>query len=291
MLYGNTYRRSYWRRGTSPHTNRIHSHPYSIRHTFKLRHHRICKTSHRQQGHKINNEETSREAMQWGDTKSHLKHERLDNTHPDCVRKEEGECASSSADLCISREISHTIAVIRTSMGWSTTILGPISATHFCNPAPFWLVCPSHKPSTLAFTAPNSFDCSHAVDHHRPPRSSPDPAPPRHFPSILHVTDTILTWSVWNAGNWENRGYSLILPVISILDQSGSIVVIVHPISFYSIDRCHTQHMSGCKQSSQIMHNCLRWHLQPSQRTLSFVNNLLIPLMVICNMWYDPSSE
>ena len=34
------------------------------RHRFKLRHHRICKPSHRQQGHKINNEETSREAMQ-----------------------------------------------------------------------------------------------------------------------------------------------------------------------------------------------------------------------------------
>ena len=177
------------------------------------------------------------------------------------------------------------------SVGWNTTLLGPTSATHFCNPSPSWLVCPSHKPSILAFAAPNSLDCWHAVDHHRPPRSSPDPASSSHFPSILHVTATILTWSVWNAGNWVNRGYSLILPVISITDQSGSIVMIVHPISFCDIDWYHTQHMSDQEQSSQIMHNCLIWHLQPSQRTRFYVSNLLIPLIVTCDVWSDPSSE
>ena len=258
MLYGNTYRRSYLRRGTSPHTNRIHSHPYSIRHTFKLRHHRICKSSHRQRGHKINNEETSRETMQWEDSRSHLKHERLGNTQSDCVRKEEGECASSSADSCILQEISHTVAVIRTSTGWNTTILGTTLTTHFCVSAPFWLVCPSHKPSILAFAAPNSLDCWYSVDHHRPPRSSPDPASSSHFPSILHVTATILTWSVWNAGNWVNRGYSLILPVFFRTIQLGSIVMIVHPISFCDIDWYHTQHMSDQEQSSHIMRNCFR---------------------------------
>ena len=236
MLYGNTYRRSYLRRGTSSHTNRIHSHPYSIRHIFKLRHRGISNSSHRQQGHKISNKEISREAMPWEDNRSHLKYVRLGNTQSDCVRKEEGECASSLADSCILQEINHTVAVIRTSTGWNTTILGTTSTTHFCVSAPFWLVCPSHKPSTLAFAAPNSLDCSHAVNHHRPPRSSPDPAPSGHFPSILHVTATTLTWSVWNAGNWENRGYSLILPVFSTFDQSGSIVMVVSPISFCDID-------------------------------------------------------
>ena len=144
------------------------------------------------------------------------------------------------------------------SNGWNTTILGTTSTTHFCNPPPSWLICPFRSPSILAFAAPNSLDCSHAVNHHRPPRSSPDPASSSHFPSILRVTATILTWSVWNAGNWVNRGYSLILPVISVTDQSGSVVMIVHPISFCDIDWCHTQHMSDWKQSSHIMHNCFR---------------------------------
>ena len=258
MLYGNTYRRSYLRRGTSSHTNRIHSHPYSIRHRFKLRHHRICKPSHRQQGHKICNKEISREAMQWGDNRSHSKHERLGNNQSDCVMKEEGECASSSADSCTSQGISHTVDTLMASNDWNTTLLGPTSTTHFWEPPPSWLVCPSHKPSTMAFTAPNLLDCSHAVDHHRPPRSSPDPASSSHFPSILHVTVTILTWSVWNAGNWGNRGYSLILPVFFRTIQLGSIVMTVHPISFCDIDWYHTQHMSDWKQSSQITYNCLR---------------------------------
>ena len=236
MLYGNTYRRSYLRRGKSPHTNRIHSHPYSVRHRFKLRHHRICKSSHRQQGHKINNKETSREAMQWGDNRPHLKHVGLGNTQSYCVMKEEGECALSLADSCTSQEINHNVDTPMASNSWNTIILGPTSTTHSNNPPPSWLVCPSREPSILAFTAPNSLDCWNTVDHHRPPRSSPDPASSSHFPSILHVTATILTWSVWNAGNWVNRGYSMILPVISILDQSGSIVMVVHPISFCVID-------------------------------------------------------
>ena len=150
------------------------------------------------------------------------------------------------------------------SNDWNMSLLGPTSTTHFCNPSPSWLVCPSHKPSTLAFAAPNSLDCWHAVDHHRPPRSSPDPASSSHFPFILRVTATILTWSVWNAGNWENRGYSLILPVFSLPVLSSSVIMIAHPISFCNIDWYHTQHMRSCKQSSQFMHNCLRWHLQPS---------------------------
>ena len=75
------------------------------------------------------------------------------------------------------------------------------------------------------------------------------------------------------------------------IDQSGSIVMIVHVISFCDIDWYHTQHMSDQEQSSQIMHNCLRWHLLPSQRTISYENNPLIPLIVTCDVWYDPSSE
>ena len=236
MLYGNNYRRSYLRRGTSPHTNRIHSHPYSIRHRFKLRHRGISNSSHRQQGHKISNKEISREAMPWEDNRSHLKYVRLGNTQSDRVMKEEGNCVSSSADSCTPRRIIHTIDTLVASNDWNTTLLGPASTTHFCNPPPSWLVCPSREPSTLAFAAPNSLDCSHAVNHHRPPRSSPDPAPSGHFPSILHVTATTLTWSVWNAGNWENRGYSLILPVFSTFDQSGSFVMVVSPISFCDID-------------------------------------------------------